>query len=40
MVKHFAEQHDGSVEIDSALGLGTTVILRLAAAPARADGFR
>ena len=38
MVKHFAEQHDGSVEIDSALGSGTTVILRLPAAPARADG--
>lgn len=37
MVKHFAERHDGSVEIDSALGLGTTVILRLPAAPARAD---
>ncbi|WP_245330941.1 sensor histidine kinase [Mesorhizobium sophorae] len=38
MVKHFAEQYDGSVEIDSALGSGTTVILRLPAAPARADG--
>ncbi|MET3521878.1 sensor histidine kinase [Mesorhizobium abyssinicae] len=37
MVKHFAERHDGSVEIDSALGLGTTVILRLPAALARAD---
>lgn len=32
MVKHFAEQHDGTVEIDSALGSGTTVILRLPAA--------
>jgi signal transduction histidine kinase len=40
MVKHFAEQHDGSVEIDSAVGSGTTVILRLPAAPAQADGFR
>ena len=32
MVKHFAEQYDGSVEINSALGSGTTVILRLPAA--------
>ncbi|WP_244604687.1 MULTISPECIES: sensor histidine kinase [Mesorhizobium] len=40
MVKHFAEQHDGSVEIDSAIGAGTTVILRLPAAPAQADSFR
>ncbi|BCP55584.1 hypothetical protein K32_42010 [Kaistia sp. 32K] len=32
MVKHFAEQHGGSVEIESALGSGTTVILRLPAA--------
>lgn len=40
MVKHFAELHDGSVEIDSSLGSGTTVILRLPAAPARAGAFR
>jgi len=33
MVKHFAEAHRGSVEIESALGSGTTVILRLPAAP-------
>lgn len=32
MVRHFAEQHGGSVEIESALGSGTTVILRLPAA--------
>jgi signal transduction histidine kinase len=31
MVKHFAEQNGGSVEIESALGSGTTVILRLPA---------
>ncbi|WP_292156326.1 ATP-binding protein [Mesorhizobium sp.] len=37
MVKHFAEQHDGSVEIDSALGSGTTVILRLPAALRRSE---
>jgi signal transduction histidine kinase len=32
MVKHFAERHGGSVEIESVLGSGTTVILRLPAA--------
>ncbi|MFI0842879.1 sensor histidine kinase [Mesorhizobium sp. IMUNJ 23232] len=32
MVKHFAEEHGGSVEIESVLGSGTTVILRLPAA--------
>ncbi|KUM27269.1 hypothetical protein AU467_02470 [Mesorhizobium loti] len=32
MVKHFAEAHHGSVEIESTLGSGTTVILRLPAA--------
>jgi signal transduction histidine kinase len=32
MVRHFAEQHGGTVEIESALGSGTTVILRLPAA--------
>jgi signal transduction histidine kinase len=31
MVKHFAEEHGGSVEIESTLGSGTTVILRLPA---------
>lgn len=31
MVKQFAERHGGSVEIESALGSGTTVILRLPA---------
>lgn len=33
MVKHFAEQHGGSVRIESRLGSGTTVILGLPAAP-------
>ena len=37
MVKHFAEQHGGSVEIDSVLGSGTTVTLRLPAAPSGTD---
>lgn len=32
LVKHFAQQHGGSVEIDSVLGSGTTVTLRLPAA--------
>ena len=32
MVKHFAEQHGGNVEIESVLGSGTTVTLRLPAA--------
>ena len=31
MVKHFAERHGGSVDIESALGSGTIVILRLPA---------
>jgi signal transduction histidine kinase len=32
MVKHFAEQHGGRIEVESALGYGTTMILRLPAA--------
>jgi signal transduction histidine kinase len=32
MVKRFAEEHGGSVDVESALGSGTTVILRLPAA--------
>ncbi|MFQ6186284.1 ATP-binding protein [Sinorhizobium meliloti] len=31
MVKHFVEQHGGGVNLESALGSGTTVILRLPA---------
>lgn len=33
MVKHFAEQHGGTVDMDSTPGSGTIVILRLPAAP-------
>ncbi|WP_348640763.1 hypothetical protein [Mesorhizobium sp. B2-3-13] len=37
MVKHFAAEHGGSVEIESILGAGTTVILRVPAAPLQLD---
>ncbi|MEI9424948.1 ATP-binding protein [Mesorhizobium sp. Cs1299R1N1] len=37
MVKHFAEQHGGSVDIESIFGAGTTVILRLPAMQVRRD---
>ncbi|MCF6102677.1 sensor histidine kinase [Mesorhizobium muleiense] len=37
MVKHFAERHGGRVDIESAVGSGTTVILRLPAMEARQD---
>jgi signal transduction histidine kinase len=37
MVKHFAEQHGGSVNIESAFRSGTTVILRLPAVQAQRD---
>ncbi|RWC38469.1 MAG: ATP-binding protein [Mesorhizobium sp.] len=37
MVKHFAAEHGGSVEIESVLGAGTTVILRVPAAPSELD---
>ncbi|CCV15494.1 HAMP domain-containing sensor histidine kinase [Mesorhizobium sp. STM 4661] len=37
MVKYFAEQHGGSVEIDSVLGSGTMVTLRLPAVLPAAD---
>ncbi|WFP79053.1 ATP-binding protein [Mesorhizobium sp. WSM4906] len=37
MVKHFAAEHGGSVEIESILGAGTTVILRVPAAPSELD---
>jgi signal transduction histidine kinase len=37
MVKHFAERHGGRVDIESALGSGTTVILRLPAMQASRD---
>ncbi|WP_244620157.1 ATP-binding protein [Mesorhizobium sp. NFR06] len=37
MVKHFAEAHGGHVEIESTLGSGTIVILRLPAAPSGID---
>jgi signal transduction histidine kinase len=37
MVKDFAERHGGSVDIESAFGSGTTVILRLPAMQPRQD---
>ncbi|WP_245319615.1 ATP-binding protein [Mesorhizobium temperatum] len=37
MVKHFAERHGGRVDIESAFGSGTTVILRLPAMQAPQD---
>ncbi|MDX8520308.1 sensor histidine kinase [Mesorhizobium dulcispinae] len=37
MVKHFAAEHGGSVEIESVLEVGTTVILRVPAAPSELD---
>ncbi|WP_287309639.1 ATP-binding protein [Mesorhizobium sp.] len=37
MVKHFAECHGGRVDIESAFGSGTTVILRLPAIEARQE---
>lgn len=33
MVKRFADQHGGSIDIDSSFGVGTTVVLRVPAAP-------
>ncbi|RWM18551.1 ATP-binding protein [Mesorhizobium sp.] len=33
MVKHFALEHGGSIDIESTLGVGTTVILRVPAVP-------
>jgi signal transduction histidine kinase len=40
MVKHFAERHGGSVDIESAFGSGTTAILRLPAVQARSRTFK
>ncbi|MDX8454894.1 ATP-binding protein [Mesorhizobium sp. VK9D] len=37
MVKHFAAERGGSVEIESVLGAGTTVILRVPAARSELD---
>ncbi|MET3580357.1 signal transduction histidine kinase [Mesorhizobium robiniae] len=37
MVKHFAEHYGGRIDIESAFGSGTTVILRLPAIEARQD---
>ncbi|TIW97459.1 MAG: HAMP domain-containing histidine kinase, partial [Mesorhizobium sp.] len=37
MVKHLAEKHGGTVDIESTLGSGTTVILRLPAMQDRED---
>ncbi|WP_292316065.1 hypothetical protein [Mesorhizobium sp.] len=37
MVKHFATEHGGSVEIESVLGAGTTVILRVPASRSELD---
>lgn len=40
MVKHFVERHGGSVDIESVLGAGTTVILRLPLAEDACDAER
>jgi signal transduction histidine kinase len=37
MVKRFADQHGGSIDIESTLGTGTTVVLRVPAAPSGTD---
>lgn len=37
MVKHFAAEHGGSVEIESILGAGTTVVLRVPAVSSELD---
>ncbi len=39
MVKHFAEQHGGSVELESTVGTGTTVLLRLPSARSGTDAI-
>jgi signal transduction histidine kinase len=40
MVRHFAEEHGGSVDIESTFGEGTTVLLRLPAMMSPNDGRR